>query len=138
MAQKPIMADSDGQKTVQNCPAFAPPGTNADGRKQRPAIPWAAWRDHTARAMQIATLSGAVQVSSLRMEVTCLLTNANSISQNIPKAASSAALAPMTSMGGPSRLCPTTIEASAERVLPPIQVSNAKPAARHDRTRQGG
>ena len=43
VAQKPTMPVRAGKKKIQNCPAFLPPGANAEGVSSIGPNPWA-WR----------------------------------------------------------------------------------------------
>ena len=62
------MAVSDGQNTSANCPAFFPPATNCEGWSMMGPKPPALSYAHHSSTKQMTILTGAVQVSSLRID----------------------------------------------------------------------
>ena len=68
VAQKPIMPVSAGTKTAQNCPAFGCPASKADGCERIGPKPPARSYAHHSSTRPSAMSSGALMLSSSRME----------------------------------------------------------------------
>src|SRR5438552_3665758 len=94
VAQKPTIAVSPGTNASQNCPSRRPPGTNADGAPSIPPNPPALTYAQTSSASPRTISSGALTLSSQRIESMPANTTAMLTSQNAMNATNCGAVTP--------------------------------------------